>query len=174
MFKGDAIEKVQTFKYLGILLETTPNLDNAVEHIAVASRCSLFVLNCRCAELHIMDIKLHCDLFNTLVCSTTSYACEVWVDSKKIEAIEVVYEGFLKFLLRVRKTINTSIVLAEFGKFPFEHFAWGQVLLYYNHVSTITKDRILGKAWEIQLIMHAAGKKCWVGFVKKWLLKNQP
>ncbi len=96
------------------------------------------------------------------------------MDSKKIEAIKVVCQGFLKFLLGVRKTTSTSIVLAKFGKFPFEHFAWGQMLLYYNHVSTVTKDRILGKAWEAQLAMLAAGKKCWAGSMKKWLLKNQP
>jgi hypothetical protein len=101
VFEGDIIERVQTFKYLGILLETTPNLDSAVEHLVTASRRSLFALNRRCVELRIMDIKLHCDLFNTLVRSTASYACEVWVDSKKIEAIEVVYRGFLKFLLGV-------------------------------------------------------------------------
>jgi hypothetical protein len=95
-----------------------------------------------------MDVKLCCDRFNTLVCSTTSYACEVWVDSKKLEVIEVVYQGFLKSLLGVRKTNSTSIVLAEFGKFRFKHFAWGQALLYYNRVSTVTKDPILGKAWE--------------------------
>jgi hypothetical protein len=59
-----------------------------------------------------MDVKLRCDLFNTLVRSTTSYACEVWVDSKKIEIIEVMYQGFLKSLLGVRKSTNTSIVLA--------------------------------------------------------------
>jgi hypothetical protein len=41
-----------------------------------------------------------------------------------------------------------SIVLARLGKFPFEHFAWGQTLLYYNRVSIATKDRILRKAWE--------------------------
>jgi hypothetical protein len=34
--------------------------------------------------------------------------------------------------------------------------------MYYNCVSTVTKDRILGKAWEAQLAMLAAGKKCWV------------
>jgi hypothetical protein len=172
MFKGDAIERVQTFKYLGILFKTTPNLDNALEHLETTSRCSLFALNRRCAELHIMHVKLRCDLFNTLVHSTTSYACEVWVDSKKIEAIEIVYRRFFKSLLRVRKTTSTSIVLAEFDKFPFEHFAWGQTLLYYNCVNTTTKDRILGKAWEAQLIMLVAGKKCWAGSVKKWLLKN--
>jgi hypothetical protein len=82
---------VQTFKYLGILLETTPNLDRAIEHVTAAGRRSLFALNGRCAEQRIMDVKLHYDLFNTLVHSTSSYACEVWVDSKKIEAIEVVY-----------------------------------------------------------------------------------
>jgi hypothetical protein len=35
-----------------------------------------------------MDVKLRCDL---LVHSIASYVCEVWVDSRKIEAIEVVY-----------------------------------------------------------------------------------
>jgi hypothetical protein len=65
-------------------------------------------------------------------------------------------------------------VLAEFGKFPFEHFAWGQTLLYYNCVSTVTKDCILGKAWEAQLAMLVAKKKCWAKSMKKWLFKNQP
>ncbi len=174
MFEGDVIERVQTFKYLGILLETTSNLDSAVEHLTVASRHSLFTLNHSCAELRIMDVKLRCDLFNTLVRSIASYACDVWVDSKKIEAIEVVYQRFLKYLFGVQKTTNTSIVLAKFGKFPFEHFAWGQTLLYYNRVNTVTKDHILGKAWETQLALLVAGKKCYAGFVKKWLLKNQP
>jgi hypothetical protein len=41
-------------------------------------------------------------------------------------------------------------------------------------VNTTTKDRILGKACEAQLNMLPTGKKCWVGSVKKWLLKNQP
>jgi hypothetical protein len=70
----------------------------------------------------------------------------------------------------VQKTTNTSIVLREFGKFPFEHFAWGQVLLYYNRVNTVIKDRILGNAWEAQLAMLVAGNKCWVRSVEKWLL----
>jgi hypothetical protein len=81
--EGDTIERVQTFKYLGILLETTLNLDSAVEHLATATTHSLFALNLRCAKLRIMDVQLHCDLFNTLVRSTSSYVCEVWVDSKK-------------------------------------------------------------------------------------------
>jgi hypothetical protein len=91
MFKGDVSEHVKTFKYLGILFKTTSNLNNAVEHLVATNMRSLFALNCRCAELRIMDVKLHYDLFNTLVRSTASYACEVWVDSKKIEVIEVVY-----------------------------------------------------------------------------------
>jgi hypothetical protein len=101
VFEGDIIEHVQTFNYLGILLETTLNLDSAVEHLAVASSRLLFALNHRCAELCIMDVKLHCDFFNTLVHSTANYAYEIWVDSKKIEAIEVVYQRFFKSLLGV-------------------------------------------------------------------------
>jgi hypothetical protein len=66
------------------------------------------------------------------------------VDFKKIKVIEVVYRRFLKSLLKVRKITSTSIMLAEFGKFPFEHFAWGQALLYYNRGNTVTKNCILG------------------------------
>ncbi len=77
VFEGDIIERVQTFKYLGILLETTSNLDNVVEHLVAANKRLLFALNRRCVELRIMDIKLRCDLFNTLVRSIASYACEV-------------------------------------------------------------------------------------------------
>ncbi len=132
----------------------------------------LNVCNCCCAELRIVDVKLHCDFFKTLVHSTTSYAYEVWADSKKIKVIEVVYRRFLKSSLGVRKITSTSIVLAEFGKLPFEHFAWGQTLLYYNRVNMVTRDSILGKAWEAQLAMLATGKKCLAGSVKKWLFKN--
>jgi hypothetical protein len=84
MFKSDTIECVQTFKYLGILLKTTSNLDSAVEHLIVVNRHSLFVLNRCYAKLRIMNVELRCDFFNTLVHPTTSYAYEVLVDSKKI------------------------------------------------------------------------------------------
>jgi hypothetical protein len=105
VFEGDAIEHVQTFKYMGILLETIPNLDMVMEHLAVASRRSLFALNCLSAELRIMDVQLHCDLFTTLVRSTTSYAYEVWVDSKKIKAIDVVYQGTSSPCSRCKKQL---------------------------------------------------------------------
>jgi hypothetical protein len=103
--KGDVIECVQTFKYLGILFKTTANLDSVVEHLAAVIKHLFFALNRCCAELHIMDVKLCCDLFNMLVRSTISYAYEVWVDYKKIEVIEVVYQGFFKFLLGCEKQL---------------------------------------------------------------------
>jgi hypothetical protein len=96
VFKGDIIMHLQTFKYQGILLETTLKLDSVVKHLVAANRCSLFTLNQCYVELHIMDIKLHCDLFNTLLHSIANYAYEIWVDSKKIEAIEIVYRRFFK------------------------------------------------------------------------------
>jgi hypothetical protein len=147
-FESDVIKRVQTFKYMGILLEITLNLDNAMEHLVAISKCSLFTLNCHCAELCIMDVKLCCDLFNMLVHSIVNYAYEVWVDYKKIKVIEIVYRRFLKSLFGMRKITSISIVLAKFSKFPFEQFAWGQTLLHYNHVSIVTKNCILGKAWE--------------------------
>ncbi len=60
VFEGDVIEHVQTFKYLGILLETTLNLECVVERVveclAVAYKHFLFALNHHCTELCIMDV----------------------------------------------------------------------------------------------------------------------
>jgi len=158
MFGGDTIECVQTLKYLGILLETILNMDSEVDHLTIANRRSLFTLNHRYAKLRIMDVKIHCDLFNTVVHSITNYAYEVWMDCKKIKVNEVMYRRFFKSLFGVRKTTSTSIVLAEFSKFPFEHFAWGQLLLYYNCVSIFINDCILRKAWEAQFVMLVVRK----------------
>jgi hypothetical protein len=82
VFKGDIIKRVQTFKYLGILLETISHLDSAVEHLIVASRRSLLALNRHCAELRIMDIKLRCDFFNTIVCSIAMPVKFGWIPRK--------------------------------------------------------------------------------------------
>jgi hypothetical protein len=132
----------------------------------------LFALNRRCVELHIVDVKLCCDLFNTLVHSIASYACEVWVDSKKIEVIKVVYRGFLKSLLKVQKTTSTSIMLAEFSKFPFEH---GDKCCC---TITVWAQSLKIASWERHgkpsSLCFATGKKCWAGSMKKWLLQNQP
>jgi hypothetical protein len=92
----------------------------------------LFALNRHYAELHIMDVKLRYDLFNMLVRPTASYACEVWVNSKKMKVINIVYRRFFKSLLKVQKITNTCIVLTKFGKFPFEHFALGQACYTIN------------------------------------------
>jgi hypothetical protein len=56
VFESDANERVQTFKYLGILLETTLNLDSVMEHLVAANRRSLFALNRHYAELRIIDV----------------------------------------------------------------------------------------------------------------------
>ncbi len=45
VFEDDTIERVQTFKYPGILLETTSKLDSAVERLATTSMHLLFALN---------------------------------------------------------------------------------------------------------------------------------
>jgi len=90
VFEGDVIEHVQTFKYLGILLETTLNLE-CPACSGVSSSCLQAFAVCTEPPLYEAMYYGRCDLFNMLVCSIASYAYEVWVDSKKIEAIEVTY-----------------------------------------------------------------------------------
>jgi hypothetical protein len=60
---------------------------------------AVFPLRCRCAELHIFDPALQCQLFDALVKPVLSYGCEVWSDHMAREQLEVVHQAFLKSLL---------------------------------------------------------------------------
>jgi hypothetical protein len=71
----------------------------AIQRLAMSGKKAVFALRRRCAELHIFDPALQCQLFDTLVKPVLSYGCEIWSDHMAREQLEVVHRAFLKSLL---------------------------------------------------------------------------
>jgi hypothetical protein len=79
-YEGEAIEQLNSFKYLGVELHGTKDMQAVIQRLAMSGKKVVFALRCRCAELHIFDPALQCQLFDALVKPMLSYGCEVWSD----------------------------------------------------------------------------------------------
>ncbi len=130
----------------------------------MSGKKAVFALRRRCAELHIFDPTLQCQLFDALVKPVLSYGCEVWSDHMACERLEVLHRAFLKLSLGVSTTTSSYVVLVEFGRFPLEIFWWQQTMRFLSHVnSEVDSNRMLRLAYDVQLQLLAARRKVLLG-----------
>jgi hypothetical protein len=150
-YRRTTIERVQSFRYLGLELHSTRGMTVAIDKMTTTGKKALFALRRRCNDLSITDSEVMCQLFNSLVCPILSYACEVWtccIRAKRLQQAEQVHRVFLRGILGVNKTISTFAVLGEFGRYPLEYFWWQQTLKYYDRLRESTPDRLLYYAYQ--------------------------
>jgi hypothetical protein len=95
-YEGEAIEQLNFFKYLGVELHGTKGMQTTIWWLTMLGKKVVFALRHRCAELHIFDPTLQCQLFDALIKPVLSYGCEVWSDHMAREQLEVVHQAFLK------------------------------------------------------------------------------
>ncbi len=124
-YKGTTIERVQSFKYLGLELHSTRGMVVAMDKLTVVGKKALFPLRRKCNDLSITDPKVMCQLFDSLVRPVLSYACEVCTGctwAKGLQQGEQVHRMFLRGILGANKTTSIFAVLGEFGRYPLEYF----------------------------------------------------
>jgi hypothetical protein len=149
-YEGEAIEQLNSFKYLGVEPHGTKGMQAAIQRLAMSGKKAIFALWRRCAKLRIFDPALQCQLFDALVKPVLSCGCEVWSDHMAHEQLEVVHRAFLKSSLGVSTTTSSYVVLAEFGRFPLEIFWWQQTMRFLSRVSSkVDLDRMLRLAYDV-------------------------
>jgi hypothetical protein len=163
-YEGEAIEQLNSFKYLGVELHGTKGMQVVIHRLAMSGKKAIFALRRRCIELRIFDPALQCQLFDALVKPVLSYGCEVWSDHMAREQLEVVHQAFLKSSLGVNTTTSSYVVLVEFGRFPLEIFWWQQTMRFFSRVSSeVDSDRMLMLTYDVQLQLLAARRKVLLG-----------
>ena len=126
-FKGEQIEIVDEYKYLGVTLNYNGSFKVCQENLCNQGRRTMYSLIAKCRKFN-LPIDLQLELFDAMVLPIITYGCEIW-GYRVYKVIEVVHLTFLKHILGVRKTTCNSMVYGELGKYP---------------VITHIKSRILG------------------------------
>ena len=77
-YNGEEIETVKSFKYLGFVFSNTGKFKKGIENIVLQGHRALFNLFSSVDNFENMYIKMQISLFQSLVSSVLSYACEIW------------------------------------------------------------------------------------------------
>ena len=113
-FCGRNIEVVDQFCYLGLVFNYNGRFTIAHNTLASQGRKAYYRLKKRMKN-YMLNTETKISLFDTYVTCILNYGCEVWGHhpAPKIEAVHLL---FLKEVLNVKKTVNSSMVYFETGR----------------------------------------------------------
>lgn len=101
-YKGEIIENVKEFKYLGIVLSRTGSFSKAKKHLCEQAQKAMYGV---IRKIRNFNLPLNCqfDLFDKVVLPVLLYGCEIW-GFENLDIIERVHLKFLKTVLNLRST----------------------------------------------------------------------
>ena len=75
---GALVERVESYKYMGLTLHATRDTTFGAKLLVAASLTAVYAMPRHCAFLGMRDPAMQCNLFDILVLQILSYAVEVW------------------------------------------------------------------------------------------------
>ena len=113
---GKPVEKVKTFKYLGVIFSKNGRYIKTIEHNVQQARKAAFAIFRRSREINLSpSCELH--ILNSIVKPILLYGCEVYC-IENISLVETFYLQCLKRILRVKKSTPSYMVYGETGCQP--------------------------------------------------------
>ena len=189
-FKGNMIQNVSEYKFLGSLIKSNGNLNPSLEDLAKKAQKVLCSIKSRVASLGNIPIKASNNLFDKLVQSVLTYNAEIsFMDSyltyyrakrraeisnKEIDNFtfidktpcERIHLNFCKFTIGAKKTSSNIGVRAELGRLPMEHFIMTQSILYLARLHTDNVNPLLKETLILSKSLDSQGTYSWFTFVK--------
>ena len=179
-YQGTVVERVPSFKYLGVQLHGTHAFCSAGAARALAGQQAVHILRRRMSQcgLH-SHPSLTMSLFDVFVRPVMSYGVEVWgpqlvvaaLSGRAPDACEKVHLSFLRRLLGVRDTCSALTVQAETGRLPIAVTWAQQVARFVNRLTVLDDSRVAKQAMLDSLALAAAGgaagqgRQCWAAEV---------
>ena len=115
-FKGQEIEIVKEYKYLGIYLSRSGSFLQAKRHLVDQANNALFALQRKVRILN-LPLDMQAYLFDKVIKPILLYSSEIW-GYGNLDIIERCQLKFYKQILNLKKSTPTFMVYGELGTFP--------------------------------------------------------
>jgi exonuclease III len=168
-YRGQLIEVVNKFNYLGILFNYNGSSFQIQKKLSEQGRKAMFALLRNIKDLN-LNIETQLSLFDTYVCSIMNYASEVWGHHTGAE-IEKVHTDFCKYIIKVRKSASHNMVYSELGRYPIYIKRKVRIIKYWFKLLK-TNNCILRSCYDQQYTELLKGKSNWLNDVKSILSSN--
>ena len=151
LYKGNKIEIVDSYKYLGIEFRSTGSFKFTIDSLKQQASRAMYALISKIRR-HNLPIDIQLELFDSTVLPIMLYGCEIWGYSRS-DILDTLYLKFLKMVLVVQGKTCNNMVYGELGRFPLETYIkkraigfWARILanketklsrIIYNHIRTL-------------------------------------
>jgi len=175
---GTAIEIVEKYKYLGIILYFNGNLKHAAEHLYNQSLKALFSIKPKILNSSDLNINLKLKLFDTLIRPICTYGSEIWISDFNINEsnidkmpFEKIQNKFCKYILNVNRKSSNLAAKCELGRKPVINFITYLAFKYFNRFKMMSCDRFLHEVFEVDKALFDEGHRSWFAFIDSSLKK---
>ena len=176
-FRGNKIESVRRYKYLGILFSLSGSFSEAKSDLYNKANKALFKLKADLFSLR-PGIKSSLHIYNHTIKAVLNYSSELWgcylpksfkcdtlCDFSKIASLfpsEKMEIHFLKYILGVNKKASNFAIMSEVGKYPIIFDSFKSVLNYWHRLENMPTNLLKDAYTELKLLHHT-GIDTWYG-----------
>ena len=130
LYKGTAIDSVDSFKYLGILMNYNGNYHKAKKELHDQANKAMFSLLTKSQVLELpIDIQL--DLFEKTVVPILLYGSEVW-GFENMKIVETLHLRFCKYILKLKRSTPSYMVYGELGVYSMRIYVAMRMVTYWT------------------------------------------
>ena len=146
------LEIVQEFKYLGVIFNYNGSFVKNRKHVYEQAQRAMFNLWRRSRQLDLpLDIQL--ELFDTLIMPILTYGCKVWgFENRNI--LEKLHLKYLKYILGVKMSTPTCMVLGETGRFPVNITIKTRMISFRSKLILCEKNKLSVAMYKILYSKH--------------------
>ena len=146
-YNDEPLEYVQSFKYLGLNFNSNCSFVESLDKLCSQARKAQTVLDLHVMRHPTMSVERALQLFDSLIKPIVMFDSEVWGVGNCGE-IDKYFGGFLKKLLRVKQSTNTSMIYAEAGSFALSVSVKLSIVKYWLKVINSGDNQLIRIAYE--------------------------
>jgi len=141
---GQAVEQVQSFKYLGLRFHSSGNISHLISPMKAKAAGSWAVVQRRHSQLQCgATVNLKLQLLQSILVPSIHYGCELWgmhspgvpLANKARIGLEQMYAQFLRCICAVRSNTPSAMLLTELGLSSLKVFWWKHTLEFFNKLA---------------------------------------
>ena len=171
-YDGNVIDIVDDFLYLGVKFNFNGKFSKEESYAAQQANKSLFSLLSKSRALN-LELDLQVDLFDKVVSPVLMYGSEVW-GPQGCNIVSRVQLKYYKYILKLKKSTCSNMVLGEVGKLPIAELIKMRVLNYWFKIVTcenVSKINVMlyNVLWKLH-VLHSGDESYyespWILYVK--------
>jgi len=170
-FKGEALEVVNSYRYLGYTFTTMLSVNIGTRSFALKGREAAYSVLRMLRTFRDINRKIFFKIFDSKISSILLYASELWGTSQ-IEDIERVHLVACKRFLGLPRATPNNIVYSELGRYPLYINSNLRCIKYWAKLLRMEENRLPRQAYRMLVLLDEKGKKCWASNIRELLFRS--